>query len=121
MVNDNYGHEFGDELIKSAAKIIDDSFGHFGKSYRIGGDEFCVLVTGDDLEEKYERALTVFYNLINESNRKKLCVCDIQIAHGFASCTKITKEKIEEAIAIADNEMYRNKTDLKRNALKKNA
>ena len=121
MVNDNYGHEFGDELIKSAAKIIDDSFGHFGKSYRIGGDEFCVLVTGDDLEEKYERALTVFYNLINESNREKLCVCDIQIAHGFASCTKITKEKIEEAIAIADNEMYRNKTDLKRNALKKNA
>ena len=34
MVNDKQGHEFGDELIKIAASIIEDSFGHFGKAIK---------------------------------------------------------------------------------------
>ena len=114
MVNDNYGHEYGDELIKTAAKIIEGSFGYFGKSYRIGGDEFCVLMTDANLEENYEKGLKEFYKLINKSNREELCVCDVQIAHGFAVCTELTKEKIEETIADADSEMYQNKTELKR-------
>ena len=34
----------GDCLIKAASDIILNSFGKFGKSFRIGGDEFCVLL-----------------------------------------------------------------------------
>lgn len=112
-VNDSHGHEFGDELIRGAAKIIEDSFGKFGKSYRIGGDEFCVLMTGTDLKEKYENGLAIFQQLINEANKADLYMCNVQIAHGFAICKEITKEKIEEAIAFADSEMYQNKTELK--------
>lgn len=113
MINDNQGHEFGDELIRQAAKIIEGSFGCFGKAYRIGGDEFCVLMTGDDLQGKYEKGLAVFQQLIKEANQGDLFICDIQIAHGFAVCNEMTKEKIEEAVAVADNEMYQNKAALK--------
>lgn len=117
MINDSQGHEIGDELIRGAAKIIEDSFGTFGKSYRIGGDEFCVLLIGADLQEKYERGLSIFQQLIDEANKAGTYTCNVQIAHGFAICNEITKEKIEEAIAIADSEMYQNKTELKRKEL----
>ena len=98
----------------TAAKIIEDSFGQFGKSYRIGGDEFCVLMTGADFEEQYERGLNLFRQLVDEANKESLFICDVQIAHGFSICKEMMKEKIEEAIAIADNKMYQNKTELKR-------
>lgn len=114
MVNDNQGHEIGDELIKGAAKIIEDSFGKFGKSYRIGGDEFCVLMTGIDTKAKYEEGVSIFQQLIDEANKVKLFMCGIQIAHGFTVCREITREGIEESIAVADSAMYQNKTELKK-------
>lgn len=114
MVNDNQGHELGDELIKSAAKIIGDSFGYFGKTYRIGGDEFCVLITGANVKEKYERGVDIFNHMINEINKENSYICDMQIAYGFAICEEITKKGIEEAIAVADSQMYQNKTMLKK-------
>ena len=113
LVNDNQGHDYGDELIKNAAKIIETSFGKFGKSYRIGGDEFCVLMTGVNLDEKYGEGLSIFQQLVDEANGEELYTCAVQIAHGFAICKEISKEKIEEAIAVADNAMYQNKTELK--------
>lgn len=115
-VNDGQGHDFGDDLIRIAAKIIEDSFGHFGKSYRIGGDEFCVLMTGTNLKEKYEKGLHIFQQLIDEANKANWYTYDVQIAHGFAVCEEFTREKIDEAIAIADSEMYQNKMELKNKA-----
>ena len=113
MVNDSQGHEFGDELIKRAARIIEESFGNFGKSYRIGGDEFCVLMTGTDIEKMYENGLSVFQYLTDKTNTAGVYTFRVQIAHGFAVCKEITKEKIEETIAIADNRMYQDKMALK--------
>lgn len=67
-VNDNLGHEYGDKLLKSAAKIISESFGAFGKSYRIGGDEFCVLMSGENIEENYDKGLILFKSMIEDKN-----------------------------------------------------
>ena len=116
-VNDKQGHEHGDELIKVAAKIIEDSFGKYGKAYRIGGDEFCVLLAGIDPKEKYENGLNIFKQLINEANAAKFYTYEVQIAHGFAECKEITGEKLEETIASADNAMYLNKAAIKKAAV----
>lgn len=43
--NDSYGHMAGDELICAAADCMRDSFHEYGKVYRIGGDEFAVIIT----------------------------------------------------------------------------
>lgn len=120
-VNDSYGHDVGDELIRCAAKIIEDSFGQLGKSYRIGGDEFCVLMTGDDVAEKYEKGLETFGQLILEANSGGAYTFEVQIAHGFAICTEITKEKVDETMAIADSEMYQNKAEIKCRSERKDA
>lgn len=50
QINDTYGHVCGDDAIKRAFKCIQSAFGHYGKSYRIGGDEFaCIVYDCSDL------------------------------------------------------------------------
>ena len=112
-VNDTQGHEFGDQLIKLAAHIIEESFGRFGKAYRIGGDEFCVLITGYDTQEQYEKGLALFQQLVAEANREKHFSFEVQIAQGFALCTEAVQQQIDEAVAAADSAMYQNKVFLK--------
>ncbi len=43
-VNDNYGHSHGDLMIKAAAHAIMDSIRKIDSAYRIGGDEFAVIL-----------------------------------------------------------------------------
>lgn len=112
-VNDNQGHEKGDELLSAASKIIADSFGRYGKAYRIGGDEFCVLMTGVSLQESYEAGLAEFRKLIREANMVKGRTYEIQIANGFIICDTARREKIDEAVTAADTAMYENKRFLK--------
>jgi len=48
-VNDRYGHKRGDEVIHAAALALRDAFPE-GKIYRIGGDEFLVILAGSHSE-----------------------------------------------------------------------
>ena len=54
LVNDRFGHNAGDELIIAAARCIERAFSQRGSCYRIGGDEFCVLLENpQDTEEQW--------------------------------------------------------------------
>ena len=50
-VNDTYGHERGDAVLRDAAYEIRKSLRSFELVYRIGGEEFLVLLPGVDLAE----------------------------------------------------------------------
>ena len=64
-VNDTYGHELGDEYIKGCCRIICNIFEE-SQVYRIGGDEFVVILKDsdyfcrvmlmDDLEFEFDKA-----------------------------------------------------------------
>ena len=57
VINDKYGHDKGNEYIKGACDIICAVF-HHSPVYRIGGDEFVVVLQGrdyDDRDELFER------------------------------------------------------------------
>ena len=43
-INDKYGHKIGDECLAIIAKNMNQVFGKFGNCYRIGGDEFSVIL-----------------------------------------------------------------------------
>jgi len=109
MINDTKGHDLGDEMIKTAAEIIEKSFGKTGNVYRIGGDEFCALLTAPDTKRTYEEALGVFMQLIEETNTKKEQAFQLQIAQGFSLCEDVTMERMEQAISLADAAMYSDK------------
>lgn len=50
QVNDQYGHEAGDQLLKSFSHILANKLDTHGKLYRLGGDEFAVVCHEDDVE-----------------------------------------------------------------------
>ena len=44
--NDAFGHPAGDSLLRRLARNLEDASVRFGRAYRMGGDEFCVLADG---------------------------------------------------------------------------
>ena len=53
QINDQYGHDRGDIYIKSACHLICTVFKH-SPVFRIGGDEFCAILIGQDYENRDE-------------------------------------------------------------------
>ena len=53
-VNDNQGHDAGDNLLKEASFVLRDYFDN-GEIYRAGGDEFLVIIIDQPKEELEER------------------------------------------------------------------
>ena len=57
-VNDRFGHLIGDEVLVLVARIMRQSFRHYDRLYRFGGEEFVVLLRGgteDDARGAFER------------------------------------------------------------------
>lgn len=65
MTNDTYGHKAGDELLISACRIICRHFSH-SPVFRFGGDEFEVILQGQDYENRH--AIAVSFNREAEQN-----------------------------------------------------
>lgn len=51
-INDSYGHETGDRILVKVAAVIKESFRSNDYPARVGGDEFAVILTDIDVEEK---------------------------------------------------------------------
>jgi len=49
-INDTYGHDIGDEVLKMVASVLQNNSGH-GKVFRYGGEEFVVLFTRTNCNE----------------------------------------------------------------------
>ncbi len=111
-VNDVHGHDAGDVLIREASRVIWESFGPYGGVYRIGGDEFCVLLEKDP-EESYRHALETFASKIRQVNESGKYGFQLQIAQGYADCAADSMETVETAIKAADERMYQDKMRLK--------
>lgn len=104
LVNDSFGHEAGDDLLKKAAKIIKSACRNFDIVARIGGDEFVVLLPKTSIEET-----TKIANQIKELAQIE-SVANIKLSISCGYDTKTTENRsIIETIANAENHMYRHK------------
>lgn len=114
QVNDNYGHAEGDRFIIAAAELINDTFGRYGKCYRIGGDEFFAILDGKHSEEDYDKATRLFEEKIKEVNDRNEFHIPLCIAYGKAVYVP-GNDSFDEAEKTADNLMYEHKKLLKEN------
>ncbi|MBE0490661.1 MAG: GGDEF domain-containing protein [Sulfurospirillum sp.] len=63
MVNDTYGHDIGDEVIRVLSKIMQNSIRESDIAFRFGGEEFLILLhqcTSDKAEEIAQKIRTTF-------------------------------------------------------------
>ncbi len=109
--NDTFGHSAGDLYIKNCATIIDEIFDGIGKCYRVGGDEFVVLIEKASAVDipRYMAMLEANVDACNRENRK----LRMQIAYGYAIFMADTDKNLEDTYNRADKIMYANKKDKK--------
>lgn len=100
--NDTLGHEAGDELIKNTARFMTTAFGHLGKLYRTGGDEFVALLLCDRAE--FDEALGIFNEGVDlwKSVRGR----PFSVSVGEASKEEFPDYSIDELAKRADERMY---------------
>ncbi|MFA9378463.1 MAG: GGDEF domain-containing protein [Lachnotalea sp.] len=110
MANDHYGHTIGDEMIIHVAHAVNDCFMSIGKTYRIGGDEFCVICKATPEE--------TIISLLKELDLTLKCisskfVVNITTGCGYCMYKPMNMRDAYEAFSIADQRMYENKVLLK--------
>ena len=101
-VNDEFGHEAGDELICGAANCI--SAGFSGDTcFRTGGDEFMVVSTDENIAER----IKTFPKIMGAWKGKK--VSNLSLAIGAASRIENPDMTFTQLAALADERMYADK------------
>ncbi len=106
IVNDTLGHAAGDKLIKDACSLICEYFTH-GAVYRIGGDEFVVILQEKGFDTMHEVIEDI--NRVIEDNIKKK---EVVIAIGHSELTK-DDQLVHDVFERADEMMYQRKQELK--------
>jgi len=53
-VNDSFSHAIGDQVLVKLAEILLTAAGDSGLAARLGGEEFLVVLTGEDAAERFE-------------------------------------------------------------------
>ena len=106
-INDTEGHQAGDRYICNACRIICNTFKH-SPVYRIGGDEFAVIVKNNDYSNIYS-----LLGAIDDHNEKASRNGGIVLACGMAKYS--AGLRVTNVFENADHNMYENKDRLKRN------
>lgn len=116
MINDSMGHAGGDSLLARAAEILKKTLRQSDFIARTGGDEFLILFPGQGRSTavKVRNKIMAALDAANRDEEKMpvLAACGI-------ACADTLEVSVSEAIAEADEDMYRNKKMLKQQTRQK--
>lgn len=108
-VNDNYGHEDGDLLLKRAADAIAEQFGT-ENAYRTGGDEFVVILPNSN-GKKAQEQIGLKVAEIHKAMQAYMKKSDRHVPHSISVGLAVGdgKHTVSDVLKAADVAMYRNK------------
>lgn len=107
VVNDTFGHAAGDELIVGAADCMKQCMGPYGKVFRIGGDEFFAIIYANDQE---------LASILHDFDEVTLgwhgkMIDSLAVSYGAVSRAEVQNGSIREMITLADERMYKHKSE----------
>ncbi len=103
-INDTYGHNEGDRVLKEIALITLETFNQYGKTYRIGGDEYCVIIKKEI--HKVEILIANLQENIAIKREEYPLLPNVSIGYGSYYNGKNT---VKDALCNADAMMYQKK------------
>ena len=106
-INDTMGHAAGDSYICDGCALVCKTFQH-SPVYRIGGDEFAAVLTGQDYEHR--RELKESFRALNAARRAPE---EAVVACGMADYVPGRDTRFQDVFERADADMYENKKKLK--------
>ena len=104
-INNRFGHEAGDNMLKAVAQALQSKFGS-DKTYRIGGDEFVCISESSVLPY-----ISQFKDTIYFINNEKLY--NLSVSIGYSKYHEKYTKSIDDIICRADEKMYKAKKDKK--------
>ena len=114
-INDTYGHNCGDTYLKTACSFICRIFAH-SPVFRMGGDEFGVILQGVDYENR-QTLMNMFDRAAREHNAFAAEIWDrVNISKGMAVYDPAIDKSVEMTLTRADGHMYEDKQRYKARA-----
>jgi diguanylate cyclase (GGDEF)-like protein len=102
--NDTFGHPAGDALLTRLGRHLADAMAGRAKAYRMGGDEFCVLMPSDVNHDPFTTA-DLAAKALSEASDGVVIEC----SYGTASIPA-EAESMEQALRLVDHRLYDRKT-----------
>ena len=106
-INDTYGHQEGDKVLKIFAGHIKEVFDGKGVSIRLGGDEFIVLVN-ENRREVVETYIETLKGNMKAYNKNSGMPYQIKFSYGMAIFNSSYKD-VHELVRYSDKLMYQEK------------
>ncbi|MBR3265760.1 MAG: diguanylate cyclase [Erysipelotrichaceae bacterium] len=108
QINDNYGHDKGDLYLQCTAELICNVYEH-SPVFRIGGDEFAIILTGADYENR-EKLRKLYYRRCDQNNKVKENPWEkVSAAFGMSVYDPDEDMSVNDVFRHADKLMYENK------------
>lgn len=108
LVNDKFGHEYGDIFIKCISDLFVKNIREFDSVGRFGGDEFLLILpkTNINQAQKIIKRVNEQLKILNNSKEYPFI---LSFSFGFASFNQKTCNDVLSLISTADKQMYENK------------
>ena len=119
-VNDTYGHEAGDEVLKQLAVLCSEYMSSHGIAARWGGEEFLFVFNNENLDEAGMNAnellskirnMTVKWNDIEIRVTMTIGVADVNTFISGEVTEAEIDDRINEAVSAADKKLYMGKSN----------
>ena len=107
-INDSYGHQFGDLVLKAVSKILADTVRREDMAARYGGEEFALILENSTKKGALQMAERIRHDIADlkfQFENETVCVT---ISLGIASFPEDAQEK-SDIIELADQALYRAK------------
>ncbi|MCH7953096.1 MAG: diguanylate cyclase [Chloroflexi bacterium] len=113
LINDEFGHQVGDQVLRSFGRVLNREVGEKNVTARIGGDEFAVILPGADRKEADKIAWRIWDELAKTPVKE---TANASIFLGVSVGTggyPWGGETLDEIIHWADAKLYANKLERK--------
>lgn len=109
-VNDTYGHQFGDYVLKEISNIIAASFRKTDMIYRYGGEELAIILTETPLENAFNPMERLREKISEHKFLYNNQTANITVSIGLSS-NSVEVATQEELVECADKSLYKAKQD----------
>lgn len=110
QVNDNYGHQVGDELLKGVAVRLENSVGNADLVARLSGDEFLVFLNEVNKKEEVLEKVKRIITCLKEPIKIGECSFNVKGSIGVSRYPEDSKS-LKKLIKKADMAMYHSKKE----------